>query len=228
MDIRIISSHENAHKATGLAVVIDVVRAFTTACYILHNKARSIIAVGEVDVAHVLKKSHPEYVLVGERMGVTLPGFDYGNSPTEIANVNFKGKTIVLTTTAGTQGIIKATHTKEIITGAFVNASAVISYIKKKNPPVVSFICTDERGTETEDHVCAKYMKSRLENQPIAFSKIRKQLEQLPSTKLFLESQLTPFAREDLNRCFSLDTFSFVAVARSVNNTTHLVKQDVH
>lgn len=215
MDIRIITSHHNAHKAEGLAVVVDVVRAFTTACYILKNGARAIIPVGEVDAARAIKKQHPSYVLLGERMGIKQPGFDYGNSPAEIAHVDFRGKTVVMTTTAGIQGIVKAKRAGEIITGAFVNAGAVIRYIKRKNPGIVSFICTGDRGEDTEDFLCADYMRSHLQHTPIPFATIKAKLEGLVSTKSFLESQLTPYAREDLDRCFRLDTFRFV-VAQTV------------
>ncbi|MBI4918784.1 2-phosphosulfolactate phosphatase, partial [archaeon] len=49
-------------------------------------------------------------------------------------NIDFSNKTIVQTTGGGTQGIVNAKNADEIITGGFVNALAVINYIKKKNP----------------------------------------------------------------------------------------------
>lgn len=210
MDIQIITSHHNAHKAEGLAVVIDVVRAFTTACYMIGNGARRIIPVGEVDRARAVKKEHPEYVLAGERLGIPLEGFDYGNSPAEIAHTDFTGKTVVMTTTAGTQGIIKASRAKEIITGAFVNAGAVARYIKRKNPAVVTFIATDDRWSDTEDFLCAQYIQSHLVGAPLSFGALREKLEELPSTKKFLAFKKNPRSREDLDRCYSVDTFNFV------------------
>ena len=227
MEIRIITSHENAHKAEGLAVVIDVVRAFTTASYILHNNAKSIIAVGEVDAARAIKKENPDYLLAGERMGITLPGFDYGNSPTEIAHIDFTGKTVVMRTTAGTQGVVKATNASEIIAAAFVNARATAKYIQAKNPKIVSFICTDDRYTDSEDVLCAEFIKSILENNPLPFPPIREKLENHEATKLFLSSQLTPFAREDLDKCFSVDTFNFVIKAHPHDDEIHLIKEEV-
>jgi len=228
MDIRIITSHENAHKAEGLAVVIDVVRAFTTASYILHNHASSIIAIGSIEDAHALKRIHPSHILVGEHMGITLPGFDYGNSPTEIAKVDFTGKTVVMRTTAGTQGVVKATNATEIITGAFVNTDAVAKYIKKKNPSIISFICTDDRYNDSEDVLCAQFISSIIKDKPIPFSMIHEKLENHEATKLFLESQLTPHAREDLNRCFTLNAFTFVAVAKTIKGRIHLIKEEIH
>ena len=94
MKIEIIKSLKDADKATGLAVVIDVFRAFTTEAYIFANGASKIIPVLDLDEAYKLKKENPEYILVGERGGIKPEGFDYGNSPTEILNVDFTGKTI--------------------------------------------------------------------------------------------------------------------------------------
>ena len=227
MEIRIITSHENAHTAEGLAVVIDVVRAFTTASYILHNHAKSIIAVGEIDAAQNIKGRHPDYILVGEHMGVTLPGFDYGNSPTEIATVDFTGKTVVMRTTAGTQGVVKATNATEIIACAFVNARATAKYIQQKNPKIVSFICTDDRFTDSEDVLCAQFITGILKKKPILFSSIQPKLEGHVATRLFLKSKHSPNAREDLDKCFHVDTFHFIAIAKQIDKEIHLLKQEV-
>lgn len=227
MEIRIITSHENAHTAEGLAVVIDVVRAFTTASYILHNHAKSIIAVGEIDSAQNIKGRHPDYILVGERMGIKPVGFKYNNSPYEIANINFTGKTVVMTTTAGTQGIVKAIRAEEIITGAFVNAGAVAKYIKEKNPEIVSFICTDDRYTDSEDVLCAQFITGILKKKPILFSSIQPKLEGHVATRLFLKSKHSPNAREDLDKCFHVDTFHFIAIAKQIDKEIHLLKQEV-
>jgi 2-phosphosulfolactate phosphatase len=52
MQIEIIRSPEDAHKATGLAVIIDVYRAFTTQAYIFANGASKIIPVLDLEQAH--------------------------------------------------------------------------------------------------------------------------------------------------------------------------------
>ena len=100
MKIEILHLVEGARKAQGLAVVIDVFRAFSTACYAVRNGAEQIIPVGDLKLAYQLKKENPSFVLMGERGGKIQPGFDYGNSPAQIEKVSFSGKTIVQTTSA--------------------------------------------------------------------------------------------------------------------------------
>ena len=81
MDIEILQLTEGAMKARGLTVVIDVFRAFSTACYIFAAGAEKIIPVEHVEEAFNLKKIFPEVVMLGERLERKVPGFDFGNSP---------------------------------------------------------------------------------------------------------------------------------------------------
>src|ERR1041384_6487302 len=94
-----------AQAASGIAVVIDVFRAFSLAAYAFAAGARSIIPVAAVEQALQLKQQHSSYLLVGERHGRPLPGFDHGNSPTELQAVALTGRTLIHTTHSGTQGL---------------------------------------------------------------------------------------------------------------------------
>ena len=58
-----------------------------------------------------------------------------------VLNGDLKGKTIVHTTSSGTQGIANAKNADEIITGSFVNAGAIVKYIQQKQPKTVSLVC---------------------------------------------------------------------------------------
>ena len=79
--IEILQGRRGASRAHGIVVVIDVLRAFSTACYIMAAGARRLLAVADADVARRMKSRHREAVLVGERGGYRLDGFDMGNSP---------------------------------------------------------------------------------------------------------------------------------------------------
>ena len=54
MDIKILQLLEGAKKATGLTVVIDVFRAFSTACYAFDLGALNIIPVGDIKISYQL------------------------------------------------------------------------------------------------------------------------------------------------------------------------------
>lgn len=168
MDIQILELIEGAGKAEGLTVVIDVLRAFSLECYLFARGAKKILAVGKEETARRLKQEHPDYVLIGERGGVMLPGFDYGNSPFQTMDGDFAGKTIIHTTSAGTQGLAAASTAPgadEILTGSLVNASAIARYIRRRNPDKVSLVAMGTAGKTSgaEDVLCAKYIRDLLQ-----------------------------------------------------------------
>ena len=132
-------------------------------------------------------------------------------------DVSFQGKTIILTTSAGTQGIHKAIHADEVITGAFVNASAVAQYIQKQNPQFVTLLCTENWHPENEDLTCATYIQSLLLGHPMDFPKIQTYVRTLPSADGFLLHPMTKWSKEDFNLCMKSDTFDFVIKAKKGN-----------
>jgi len=215
MEIQIHQLIEGARKARGLTVIIDVFRAFSLACYVIHNGAKVFIPVGDLDTAYRLKKEHPDYVLLGEREGVIQPGFDYGNSPAEIESVDFAGKTVVHTTSAGTQGIMNAVNADEIITGSFVNAQAVIDYIRMKKPEVVSLVCMGWRAAEEadEDTLFAEYVKSALQGKPVDFDAVYRFMKDERKTRSFMDVTPASAALRDFDLCLSLNRFPFVLKA---------------
>src|SRR5665647_575148 len=134
MQVNIVEFVEGARRAKGVAVIIDVFRAFSVACYAFDADAARIIATEGVDEAFQLKKKYINSVLVGEREEKKIQGFDFGNSPTEIIKTDLTGKTVIHTTTAGTKGLVNALNADVVITGSFVNAGAIVRYIKTIDP----------------------------------------------------------------------------------------------
>src|SRR3990167_1160184 len=92
MNIEILQNIEGAKKAKGLAVIIDVFRAFSTACYVIGAGAEKIIPIGDTDTALQLKKDNPDFILMGECHGTILTEFDFGNSPSQIHDIDFTEK----------------------------------------------------------------------------------------------------------------------------------------
>jgi len=67
MHINILQLAEGAREAKGTAIIIDVLRAFSTACYAINKGIETIIPVGDINLAYQLKKNNPDYLLTGER-----------------------------------------------------------------------------------------------------------------------------------------------------------------
>lgn len=215
MEIQTLSLISGARRARGLTVIIDVFRAFTLECYMAAAGAAVIHPVGAVETAFSLKAAHPDWLLAGERGGAKVPGFDYGNSPWEIHDLDLTGRTILHTTSAGTQGIVNAGAetggVTEIVTGSLVNADAVISYIKKQDPAVVSLVCMGNAGTRRaeEDELCADYIRASLMGDAMD---IRARADALRCTAgaKFFDPDNTIFPEGDFGLCVDVGRFDFV------------------
>ena len=164
LEIEILHLIEGAKKAEGIAVVIDVFRAFSMECYLYAFGAREVRPVGSIGETFAWREKDPECILAGERHGRRIEGCDLGNSPSAVTPAAVRGKRVIHTTSAGTQGIVNAGGAEEILTGSFVNAKATAEYILAKQPRRVSLVAMGREGLEEteEDELCAAYLKSLL------------------------------------------------------------------
>lgn len=217
MEINILQLIEGAKKARGLTVIIDVFRAFSLECYMYDKGAFTILPVGDIEEAYRLKMEDNHRILVGERQGKMCEGFDFGNSPSQIKEISLAGKTIIHTTSAGTQGIANAIQADEIITGSLVNAKAVAQYIKRKNPEVVSLVCMGNGGImkANEDILCAEYIESLLLGQPFDIKQKTLDLREDGGEHFFLHEQQNVYPKEDFWMCIQYDQFPFVLKVRT-------------
>jgi 2-phosphosulfolactate phosphatase len=225
MEIQILQLLDGARKAEGLSVIIDVFRAFSLACYVTNNGASKILPVGDISQAYNIKLQNPDFVLIGERNERIPEGFDYGNSPTHIINVDFTGKTIIHTTSAGTQGLVNATNASERLTGSFVNAPAIVEYIKRKRPAKVSLVCMGYamKQPSEEDTFCAEYIKACLENIPVDFNQMKEVIRASSAKRLFLPENQSFSPASDFDLCTDLGKFSFVLKAEEKGGALQLI-----
>ena len=220
MQINILQGISGASRARGLTVIIDVYRAFTLECYAFAGGCERIIPVGNLDKALKLKKRHPDWILIGERGGAIIPGADLGNSPADIREADLAGKTLIHTTSAGTQGIQGAKTTADaIITASFVCAKAVADYIRAKSPKTVSIVAMGEAGVRPteEDTLCAEYIRALLLGDapdPAVY------LDKLKAAGAHLtdpaKRHIYPRGPEDLALCLAVNRFDFVIESTSV------------
>ena len=88
----------------GTTIIIDVFRAFTTAAIAFDHGAKEITLVAEPEEALELHRRGIGDFLMGEVAGTRPEGFNFGNSPYEISQVDLAGKTLVQSTRAGHGG----------------------------------------------------------------------------------------------------------------------------
>ena len=213
MKIRISRLIEGAKQAEGLTVVIDVFRAFSLECWLYAMGAAEIRPVGAVGEALAWRERDPGCVLIGERHGRRLEGFDFGNSPSTVIPEAVRGKRIIHTTSAGTQGVTNAVRAEEILTGSFVNAKAVAEYILRRNPDQVTLVCMGKEGLEPaeEDELCALYIRSLLLGDGMPDIDARLQALRTGGGRHFFDpDNQEVYPEKDFGMCIERDRFRFV------------------
>ena len=226
MNIQLLKSVDQAGEAQGLAIIIDVFRAFSTEAFVFANGAEKIIPVLTLEEAFALKSENPDYILMGERGGLKVEGFDFGNGPTEVVPVDFSGKTIIHTTSNGTKGLVNAIHADAIIVGSFVMAKSIVEYIKAGGFREVSLVSTSPyTDMNNEDILCAQYIKDLLEGVSVDEQQIIADVKAGPVHKFLTGELHIPIS--DIDYCLEFNKFNFIIKKVVENGQIVLVKQEV-
>jgi 2-phosphosulfolactate phosphatase len=146
-------------RSADVAVVIDVLRATSTATQALASGYRSVLCVAEV--AHALTLRGAGRVLAGERHCVMPDGFQMGNSPLEAMRVH--GEQLVLTTTNGAPTIVAAAcHADVVLLGCLLNIDALVGALDDDRN--VQVVCSGTDGAAAlEDAYVAGRICERLD-----------------------------------------------------------------
>ena len=162
-----ISVIPTAQQAQGInfsgqtALVIDVLRATSVITTALENGAREVIPVKTVEEAQNLyaQCDTDKTLRGGERNALKIEGFDLSNSPLEYKKKVVEGKTLILTTTNGTNAINNIIGADEVVLACFRNGAAVVEHIvglSHRGSSDIAIVCA---GTEShfslDDGLCA-------------------------------------------------------------------------
>ena len=213
MEVEIFHLIEGARQAEGLAVIIDVFRAFSMECWLYALGAREIRPTGSIEETFAWREKDKDCILAGERHGRRIEGCELGNSPSSIDPDQIRGRRIIHTTSAGTQGVTNAVRAEEILAGSFVNARAVAAYIRKRNPGKVSLVAMGKEGLAPaeEDELCALYLKGLLTGEDIPdIDEKLKGLRTGGGQHFFDPALRDVFPEKDFWMCINRDRFDFV------------------
>jgi 2-phosphosulfolactate phosphatase len=215
------SLFEGAKRAQGVAIVIDVFRAFTSTPLFFHFGASKVLFVHDPDEAFSLKAGNGDVLLAGEVDDRLIPGFDLGNSPSEIASKPpefFRGKVVVQRTTAGVIGVLNALDSaKIVILGSYVMARAISRYILSQDPlpEAVTIVATGYYGVAAtpEDEGCADYLEHLIIGSHYDHLEALKGIVFHESAQKFIRGDKDYFPREDPLFCLQRDLFDFILLA---------------
>ncbi|MFE2941254.1 2-phosphosulfolactate phosphatase [Streptomyces sp. NPDC059255] len=200
-----------APSAPSVAVVVDVMRAFTVAAWAFDRGAEKIVLAGSLDEALALKARHPDWVALKD--GPAAPGFDAVNSPGLLRSVDLGGRTVVQKTTAGTVGALAVKDASLVLCAGFVVAEATARLLRTRRSDSVTFVVTGDDGRADEDLACAEYIARRVtEARTDAGGFLRRAAGSRAAAEL-AEGVRQGVHPDDVALCLEADRFPFAMVA---------------
>ena len=158
MKIRFFPTIEQAERdefSGSTAVVIDVLRFSSAVVAALDAGASRIIPVEDIETATRLADTgkRKTKLLAGERKGLPIEGFDLFNSPSEFTRERVGGRTIVMTTSNGSRGILLASRAARTLVCSINNISGVADAVG--GDAGLSILCCGSEGKiAIEDLYC--------------------------------------------------------------------------
>jgi len=145
--------HEEASAPLG--IVVDVLRATSSIAQALASGYRRVLCCAEIEDARSLAQTEGPAKLAGERRLEHIEGFDFGNSPRDVAEAP-RAPTIVLSTTNGTRLLVDAaSRFDHVYVGSLLNLEAVAAAARSHELDV-AVLCSGVLGELALDNAyCA-------------------------------------------------------------------------
>ena len=215
-----------AGQAGGAVVVVDVLRAFSTAAYAFAAGASVIWLVDGVDEALALKAARPGLLAMGEDGGRRIDGFDFANSPWEVSQAELAGRELVQRTSAGTRGVVAATGAERRWCASLVCATATARAVTAAGLGDPSYVITGRRSAEQlgeDDLLTAQLIERVRMDEPIDADATARAVAGSREAEVTLALGAEHVDPRDVELAVRVDAFDFAMEARPVG---HLLRLD--
>jgi 2-phosphosulfolactate phosphatase len=217
-----------SHDNFKITVVIDVFRAFTTACYVLERHPTSYFYSYSCKAVEKLTLQTVNPFLIGKPEKGSQLKYHIPNSPTYVAKKEIKNRDIIHRSESGARGILSSQKVDLILAAGFVNARATVDYIKTFKNSIVTILPMGHEATSPslEDEICAQYLLALLNSKFFNTSKYVSELASGPGKYFFSDDQ-NQYPEEDFAMCLELNKFNFAIQAQLHSDYAVLRRCDI-
>lgn len=215
MRAHVLGPDELPEEPTLPVVVIDVLRAFTTAAHALAGGATPLLLAASDEEALALKEDLGPHALA-LKDGALVSGFDLGNSPGQVRRAELGGRPLVMRTTNGTVAVHRSMRAPTVLCASLVNAAATARVVRGTGAPAVLYVITGEAGRADEDLACADLVHAHVTGKPPPTTTVGRVLSSAAAAGLTdgLARGLRGIAADDVRLAAEVDRFDFAVVAR--------------
>jgi len=216
---------DGARQARGIAVVIDVLRAFTVSAYALAGGARECRLVTITAEALALQASLPGALISAEENGLPIPGIAISNSPTMIKAADVNGRVLVQRSSAGTQVTAAVAPGVDIFAASLVVARATVQacLLRRPSPTHLTLIASADHP---EDHACALYMEAIIHGKEPEAGRLLQPLRDSERYARLMSGAWPGFPPTDLELALTPDRFNFAMPVRREAEYQTLTRAD--
>ncbi|MGW7054784.1 2-phosphosulfolactate phosphatase [Streptomyces sp. NPDC054887] len=190
-----------------VAVVIDVMRAFTTTAWAFHRGAEKIVLAADAGEALEIKARHPGWLALKD--GAPAAGFDLVNSPGLLREADLAGRTVIQKTTAGTVGALAVVGAELALCASFVVAGATARALADSGAESVTWVATGEDGRAAEDLACADYLARLLSGDRVDAGPYVHRARTSPAADDLRGGRRGGAHPTDVELCLEVDRFDF-------------------
>jgi 2-phosphosulfolactate phosphatase len=231
-----------AGEARGIAIIIDVLRAFTCSALMFRYGIRDLALVRTPEEALAFRRADPDCLVAGEVKGRKVDGFDVGNSPADIVakgEAVFSGRCVAARSSAGTQGVLAAaSRAQQVILGSYLNAAATAAYIRDSarvdalvhgEDVTVTLVAMGFEGLRPsiEDERCADYLQHLLVGTPYDHVKAVWDCMQDDEIAASLRGEHDYRPREDIILALQRDVLDFAMIGRLEDGHVRVTRRDI-
>ncbi len=225
MNIIISQGHQPPANALGVTVVIDVIRAFTTAHHAFQQGASRIWPVATAEEAFSLKQQLPNALLAGEVDALPIDGFDFGNSPWEVSQTEFNHRPLIMRTTNGVIATLNAQPCAHLFVTGLASASATAKAVMALSPPQVVLVASHPTGDE--DVACAQYIKGLLGGEGISAEEAQQRTLNAKAAVKFFNQSNPRLRAADIEMAAQCDIANFAMRVHNTNKDLFILPEPI-
>lgn len=217
LERRYLNRLTQAPEPRGAVVVIDVLRSFSTAAWALGWGAACLYPVATASEGFALQRQLPEALLVGAvGGGAAIPGYDFGNSPSQLQGADLRGRSLIHCTAAGVRGLQRFQAAPLLFGSGLVTARATAEAILAAGVDQVTLVITGEWVDRDgdEDAACADYLEALLRGRDPDPEPYAERVRQSDFGRRFGAPDQPHLPLADLELCAAVDRFPFALRAR--------------
>lgn len=211
-------------------IIIDVFRAFSTACYVCYKSPKKYYYTNKCEVIKILNnKINEKSVCIGKPQKGSNLIYDIPNSPSHVSSLDISDKIVLHRTEAGAKGILEAPNDVNIFCASFLNADATVKHVKSLNFKKVTLIPMGHEGQKesSEDELCAHYMEALFRNRDFDIKNLSSKLMLTKAGQYFFTKDQFQYPHTDFSLCLKPNSFSFAIEALKFKEYSVLERCDI-